>query len=184
MVKDLEAINRVRVGNGLPFVNVGVMGAPSFHDRFLVVDDTIWLFGNSFRSLGNGTVSMASRVRDTSILLPVLVDASSKAEPFVRFSGTHQASGRRPMITEAAAPEAIETWFLAHEADLANPSYEGEELSPEQLASLQSTLRDAGIIAEELIARGALVEEPASRGLVGAAAPLLGQVAGACFGRN
>lgn len=88
------------------------------------------------------------------------------------------------MTTDAAARGAIETWFLAHEADLADLSYEGEELSPEQLVSLEATLREASIIAEDLIARGAPVEEPASRGLVGAAAPLLGQVAGACFGRN
>lgn len=85
MVKDLEAINRVRTGSGLPVVNVGVMGAPGFHDRFLVVDDTVWLFGNSFRSLGTGAVSMAIRVKDTSMLLPMLVDSSREAEPFIKF---------------------------------------------------------------------------------------------------
>ena len=88
------------------------------------------------------------------------------------------------MATDAAARGAIETWFLAQEADLADLSYEGEELSPEKLVSFETTLREAGIIAEDLIARGAPVEEPASRRLVDAAAPLLGQVAGACFGKN
>jgi hypothetical protein len=85
MATDLEAINRIRTRNGLPSVNVGVMDDPGFHDRFLVVDDIVWLFGNSFRSLGDGTVSMASKVRDASILLPMLVNASTEAESFTGF---------------------------------------------------------------------------------------------------
>jgi hypothetical protein len=93
MVTDLEAINRVRTRNGLLSVNVGVMNVPGFHDRFLVVDDAVWLFGNSFRSLGDGTVSMASKVRDASILLPMLVNASTEAESFVEFWGRTKPKG-------------------------------------------------------------------------------------------
>jgi hypothetical protein len=56
-------------------------------------DDAVWLFGNSFRSLGDGTVSMASKVRDASILLPMLVNASTEAESFVEFWGRTKPKG-------------------------------------------------------------------------------------------
>jgi len=94
MLKELEVINQVRAGYGLSVVNVGIMDSPVFHDRFLVVDDAIWLFGSSFGSLGNGTVSMASRVRDTSTLLQMLVDASREAEPFISFWERIKRPGR------------------------------------------------------------------------------------------
>ena len=93
MVSDLDGINRVRTRNGLPAVNVGIMDAPGFHDRFLIIDDAIWLFGNSFRSLGDGTVSMASKVRDASTLLPMLVNASTDAEPFTAYWGRIKPKG-------------------------------------------------------------------------------------------
>ena len=85
LVVDLEAINRIRVSNRLLSVEVRVMGDPGFHDRFLVIDDVIWLFGNSFRSLGDGSVSMATKVRDASLLLPTLLSASANAESFTKY---------------------------------------------------------------------------------------------------
>lgn len=85
MVADLEEINRVRTRTGLPAVDVGVMGDPQFHDRFLVVDDSVWHFGDSFRSLGDGTVSTALKIRDVSDLLPRLVNAAAEAKSFTSY---------------------------------------------------------------------------------------------------
>lgn len=93
MLADLEEINRVLNGNRLSAINVGVMGDPGFHDRFLVVDDIVWFFGNSFRSLGDGEVSMASKVRDASVLLPMLLDASAAAISFAEFWGRNRPKG-------------------------------------------------------------------------------------------
>ena len=85
MLADLEEINRVRTRNGMSPVDVGVMGDPGFHDRFLVLDDTVWFFGSSFRSLGDGAMSMASKVRDVSVLLPMLLEAAAAAKSFSEF---------------------------------------------------------------------------------------------------
>ena len=84
MIADLEQINRIRNGNGLSSVEVGIMGRPGTHDRFLVTDDAVWHFGDSFRSLG-GALSMASKVRDIPSLLPMLLDAQAKATPFAEY---------------------------------------------------------------------------------------------------
>ena len=84
MIADLEQINRIRHGNGLRSIEVGIMGEPGIHDRFLVVDDSVWHFGDSFRSLG-GALSMASRVRDIPSLLPMLLDAHARAQPFAEY---------------------------------------------------------------------------------------------------
>lgn len=84
MIADLEEISRVRNGNGLSSVGVGIMGEAGIHDRFLVVDDSVWHFGDSFRSLGDA-LSMASRVRDMPSLLPMLLNAHAGAVPFAEY---------------------------------------------------------------------------------------------------
>jgi len=84
MIADLEQINRIRNGSGLSSVEVGIMGEPGIHDRFLVVDDAVWHFGDSFRSLG-GALSMASKVRDMPSLLPMLLDAQAHATAFAEY---------------------------------------------------------------------------------------------------
>ena len=84
MIADLEQINRIRNGSGLPSIEVGIMGEPGIHDRFLVVDDSVWHFGDSFRSLG-GALSMAFKVRDMPSLLPMLLDARDAATPFAEY---------------------------------------------------------------------------------------------------
>ena len=84
MIADLGEVNRVRDGVGHSIVKVGIMGSPGFHDRFLVVDGSVWHFGDSFRSLGVA-VSMASRVRDLPSLLPKLINAHQQAIPFAEY---------------------------------------------------------------------------------------------------
>ena len=84
MIADLEQINRIRNGSGLSSVEVAIMGEPGIHDRFLVVDDAVWHFGDSFRSLG-GALSMASKVRDMPSLLPMLLDAQARATAFAEY---------------------------------------------------------------------------------------------------
>ena len=82
MLTDMLAINEVRERNGLFRIDVQVMKELGCHDRFLVADDVVWHFGDSFRTLGAGAVSMASKVKDLSLLLPVLHEVSAAAEPF------------------------------------------------------------------------------------------------------
>lgn len=84
MIADLEQINRIRNSSGLSSVEVGIMGEPGIHDRFLVADDSVWHFGDSFRSLG-GALSMASKIRDMPSLLPMLLNAQAKAIPFAQY---------------------------------------------------------------------------------------------------
>ncbi len=84
MIADLEQINRIRNGSGLSSVEVGIMGEQGIHDRFLVVDDTVWHFGDSFRSLGSA-LSMACKVRDMPSLLPTLLDAQARAISFADY---------------------------------------------------------------------------------------------------
>jgi len=40
-----------------------------FHDRFLIVDDTVWHCGHSFNAVGDGEISVMSRLRDADGLL-------------------------------------------------------------------------------------------------------------------
>ena len=84
MIADLTEINGVRNCVGHSSIQVGIMGSAGFHDRFLVVDESVWHFGDSFRSLGNA-VSMASRVRDLPSLLPMLLSAHQQAVPFAEY---------------------------------------------------------------------------------------------------
>ena len=84
MLANLEQINRIRNANNLSSLTVAIMAEPGVHDRFLVVDDTVWHFGDSFRTLGGG-LSIASRVRDVPSLLPTLLDLSAGAVPFADY---------------------------------------------------------------------------------------------------
>lgn len=82
LVKDLDYVNARRRQHNLSAIDVRVMCSPSFHDRFLVVDDAVWLFGGSFRSLGSGAISVAVKMRNAAVLLPTLIAAVEAAEPF------------------------------------------------------------------------------------------------------
>ena len=88
------------------------------HDRFLVVDDSVWHFGDSFRSLG-GALSMASKVRDMPLLLPMLLDAQAKAIPFAEYWARANHGVFARLTADASALGSIEAWFMEHEVDLA-----------------------------------------------------------------
>ena len=89
------------------------------------------------------------------------------------------------MTTDAAAAArtTIEVWFLTHEADLGNPSYERDEASPEQLASLGVALNAAGVSASWLTEHDVPGERSSPGGWAIDAAALLATAVGTCFGR-
>ena len=82
MLADLKKINEFQLNWGLPAVNVSVMSNLVIHDRFLVVDNTVWQFGNSFRSLGTGPISTAVKIRQPSLLFTTLDEVIQKADNF------------------------------------------------------------------------------------------------------
>lgn len=88
------------------------------------------------------------------------------------------------MTTEAAARAKIETWFLAHEAELADPAHQGEGPSPQQLASLETALQEVGVDTKRLQDEGSVGGRLLSGRAGGPLDKPLGQVAGVCLGRK
>jgi hypothetical protein len=54
--------------------------ARSYHDRFLVIDGSVWHFGHSFNQIGGPLVSAASRIRQTDELIELITEDIGCAE--------------------------------------------------------------------------------------------------------
>ncbi|MDD4960212.1 MAG: VPA1262 family N-terminal domain-containing protein [Gallionella sp.] len=55
---------------------------PVLHDRFLVVDNSVWLLGNSLNALGDKRLSMVIRLPNPDEILSELEEMFKKATPF------------------------------------------------------------------------------------------------------
>jgi hypothetical protein len=84
MLANIKHINEIRAENSLSTIEVRVMGSASrkYHDRFLVVDDNVWHFGHSFNALGDGSVTVATKLRKPGEFLPLVLEDIKRADTF------------------------------------------------------------------------------------------------------
>jgi hypothetical protein len=87
MLANIKHINEIRTENGFSTIEVRVMGAISrkYHDRFLVVDDNVWHFGHSFNALGDGSVTVATKLRKPDKVLPLILEDLEQADTFENY---------------------------------------------------------------------------------------------------
>jgi hypothetical protein len=75
--------------------DVRVLPASSLHDRFLVVDDEVWMVGNSLNSLGE-KASMVVRLPNPDEVIARLQELVAKAPDLEAFIGSISAEGPKP----------------------------------------------------------------------------------------
>jgi hypothetical protein len=82
---DLRALAEDLRPSGLAIPDVRLMGddARTYHDRFLVIDDTVWHFGHSFNQVGEAEVSMATRLRYPDEIRAWIIEDIARASPFL-----------------------------------------------------------------------------------------------------
>jgi hypothetical protein len=81
---DLQTLDADLRSRGLSAPIVLLMGdaARVYHDRFLVVDDTVWHFGHSFNRIGSHEVSMACRLVHPEEIRTLILEDVDTATPF------------------------------------------------------------------------------------------------------
>ncbi|MEA3198482.1 MAG: hypothetical protein QOF32_2534 [Gammaproteobacteria bacterium] len=84
-VEDLQALVQELANSGHQVPNVYLLGGParSYHDRFLVVDDSVWHFGHSFNQVGEAAVSMATRLRQPNAMREMILEDLARAESYI-----------------------------------------------------------------------------------------------------
>lgn len=80
-------------------IDIRVSRGRRLHDRFLQIDDVIWHAGHSFNKIGDGEISLITRVAQPTELAQALAEIFAEAEPFE----TWWANRKPP------------TWSLRHE---------------------------------------------------------------------
>ena len=89
---DLRALAETLKPAALPLPDVRLMGdgARTYHDRFLVIDNSVWHFGHSFNRVGErdagGDVSMAIRLRYPDEIRSIILADIDRATPFLEGS--------------------------------------------------------------------------------------------------
>lgn len=87
-----QVLQQVKAQNlGTPSVKVMPGERAPIHDRFLVVDDQVWLSGNSLNAIGE-RASVLMKVPDPSDVLPRLERITSTAIPFEQWIAGRRAS--------------------------------------------------------------------------------------------
>jgi len=83
--EDLRALEERLKAAGRQLPGVRLMGdtARTYHDRFLVIDDDVWHFGHSFNQVGEGDVSMATRLRYPDSIRDLIVEDVERAALFI-----------------------------------------------------------------------------------------------------
>ena len=83
--EDLRALEERLKAAGRQLPGVRLMGDTSrtYHDRFLVIDDDVWHFGHSFNQVGEGDVSMATRLRYPDSIRDLIVEDVERAALFI-----------------------------------------------------------------------------------------------------
>jgi hypothetical protein len=103
----IENVNRARQRQ-LP-IDVRLMGGEArvYHDRFLLVDRTVWHLGHSLNQIGGSEVSVVTRLADTSPLLAWIPEDIKRAEPFASawpaMLAGKQAQAAQPYLDLTAA---------------------------------------------------------------------------------
>ncbi len=67
----------------LPDIRLMGDAARSYHDRFLVIDDSVWHFGHSFNQVGESDVSMATRLRYPDPIRDLILEDINRATLFL-----------------------------------------------------------------------------------------------------
>jgi len=83
--EDLRALEGELKAAGRSVPTVLLMGdaARTYHDRFLVIDDSVWHFGHSFNQVGEGDVSMAMRLRYPDAIRDLIFEDVGRAALFL-----------------------------------------------------------------------------------------------------
>jgi hypothetical protein len=84
-VEDLQALALELANSRHRVPDVYLLGGParSYHDRFLVVDDSVWHFGHSFNQVGEAAVSMATRLRQPNAMRDMILEDLARAESYI-----------------------------------------------------------------------------------------------------
>jgi hypothetical protein len=87
MLANIEHINKIRADNHLSTIEIKVMGASSrsYHDRFLVIDDDVWHFGHSFNALGDGSVSVVTKLHRPEKVRVIIMEDFQRADTFENY---------------------------------------------------------------------------------------------------
>lgn len=82
---DLQALNADLQSKGRAAPTVLLMGdtARVYHDRFLVVDDTVWHFGHSYNQIGSDEVCLASRLFHPEEMRSLILEDVENAATFL-----------------------------------------------------------------------------------------------------
>jgi hypothetical protein len=82
---DLQALSADLQSKGRAPPTVLLMGdaARVYHDRFLVVDDTVWHFGHSFNQIGSDEVCLASRLFHPEEMRTLIMEDVGNAATFL-----------------------------------------------------------------------------------------------------
>lgn len=98
MLKKIESLRDP--AQELGEIDIRVARGRRLHDRFLQIDDVIWHAGHSFNMMGDGEISLMTRVAQPAELAQALAEAFAEAESFEAWW-----AGRPPPV-----------WSLWHEA--------------------------------------------------------------------
>jgi hypothetical protein len=85
-MEDLQALAQELANSRHRVPDVYLLGgsARSYHDRFLVVDDSVWHFGHSFNQVGEAAVSMATRLRQPNSMREMILEDLARAERYIQ----------------------------------------------------------------------------------------------------
>ncbi len=104
---------------GFGEIDIRVSRGRRLHDRFLQIDDVIWHAGHSFNKVGDGEISLITRVAQPAELTQALAEVFADAEPFDAWWANRPAPVWSPRLEIGLQLRRLAKWVERQRADSA-----------------------------------------------------------------